>query len=45
MNILEQKKVNLKPIITHKLPLSEWKEAFDLCEKKQCGKVLLSHTP
>ncbi|MGG3449121.1 zinc-dependent alcohol dehydrogenase [Domibacillus aminovorans] len=43
MNILEQKKINLAPIITHKLPLTEWKNAFELCEQKQCGKVLLSH--
>lgn len=44
MQILEQRKVNLQPIITHKLPLTQWKEAFDLCEQKQCGKVLLSHS-
>ncbi|RST61735.1 Zn-dependent alcohol dehydrogenase [Siminovitchia terrae] len=44
MQILEQKKVNLKPIITHKLPLTKWKEAFDMCEEKKCGKILLSHT-
>jgi L-iditol 2-dehydrogenase len=43
IQILEQKKVNLTPIITHKLPLSEWEDAFQLCEHKQCGKVLLSH--
>lgn len=43
MKILEQKKVNLEPIITHKLPLSSWQEAFEMCEEKKCGKVLLSH--
>lgn len=43
VQILEQKKINLKPIITHKLPLTEWKEAFNMCEEKECGKILLSH--
>jgi len=41
MNIFEQNEVNLRDVITHKLPLSRWREAFDLCEKKQGGKVLL----
>jgi L-iditol 2-dehydrogenase len=41
MQILEQGKVSLAPLITHKLPLSRWREAFDLCEKKQAVKVLL----
>mgnify|MGYP001066344751 CR=1 FL=1 len=41
MQILEQKKINLEPIITHKLPLSQWKEAFKMCEEKTCGKILL----
>ncbi|MBO1002644.1 zinc-dependent alcohol dehydrogenase [Pseudogracilibacillus auburnensis] len=41
MQILEQKKVNLSPIITHKLPLSDWEKAFKMCEQKSCGKVLL----
>ena len=43
MRILEQRKVDLTPIITHKLPLSRWKEGFDLCETKGGGKVLLSY--
>lgn len=42
--ILTQGKINLAPIITHKLPLSEWSDAFEMCEQKACGKVLLSHT-
>jgi L-iditol 2-dehydrogenase len=41
MKILEQRKVDLSPLITHKLPLSRWREGFDLCEKKQGGKVLI----
>ncbi|EKN63246.1 alcohol dehydrogenase catalytic domain-containing protein [Schinkia azotoformans] len=43
MQILEQKKINLEPIITHKLPLSQWKEAFNMCEEKSCGKILLTY--
>lgn len=41
MRIWEQRKVDVRPIITHKLPLSRWKDAFDLCERKAGGKVLL----
>ena len=43
MRILEQRKVDLSPIITHKLPLSRWREGFDLCESKRGVKVLLSY--
>ena len=41
VRILAQGKLDLSPIITHSLPLSQWREAFDLCERKQCGKILL----
>jgi len=41
MRIWEQGKVDVKPVITHKVPLSRWKDAFDLCERKAGGKVLL----
>lgn len=40
-NILAQRKLELTPLITHKLPLSRWQEGFQLCESKQCVKVLL----
>ncbi|KRE69655.1 zinc-dependent alcohol dehydrogenase [Paenibacillus sp. Soil750] len=43
MNIWKQNKIRLQPIITHKLPLSQWKEAFEICEQKIGGKVLLSY--
>jgi L-iditol 2-dehydrogenase len=42
MNILEQKKINLKSLITHIMKLEDWEAAFKLCEDKQCGKVLLT---
>ena len=41
MRIWEQRLVNVKPIITHKVPLSRWEEAFRICEEKTGGKVLL----
>ncbi|HWQ52754.1 MAG TPA: alcohol dehydrogenase catalytic domain-containing protein [Bryobacteraceae bacterium] len=43
MNILEQGKVNLSRVISHKLPISRWREAFDLCESKLGVKVLLHY--
>lgn len=41
MSIFEQNRIQLSDVITHKFPLSRWKEAFDLCENKRGGKVLL----
>lgn len=41
MQIWEQNKIKLKPVITHKIPLSLWKQAFDVCEQRIGGKVLL----
>lgn len=43
MRIYEQRKIDLKPLITHKLPLSRWREGFDICEKKQGVKILISY--
>jgi len=43
MRILEQRKLDLQPLITHILPLSRWREAFQLCENKQGVKVLLKY--
>lgn len=34
-------RINLKPIITHKLPLEDWEKAFKLMDAKESGKVLL----
>ncbi|MDM5334250.1 alcohol dehydrogenase catalytic domain-containing protein [Ureibacillus composti] len=41
MKILNQNSLELSELITHKYPLNDWKEAFELCENKNCGKVLL----
>lgn len=39
--ILRQGKLSLAPLISHKLPLSRWREGFELCESKTGVKVLL----
>jgi L-iditol 2-dehydrogenase len=41
MRILEQGKVDLRGVITHVMPLSRWRDAFQLCEMKQGVKILL----
>jgi L-iditol 2-dehydrogenase len=41
MKILAQGKMKVKDLITHRLPLSEWKKGFDLFEQKKAIKVLL----
>jgi L-iditol 2-dehydrogenase len=43
MKILEQRKIDLKPLISHIMPLSRWREGFDLCEQKKGMKVLLHY--
>jgi L-iditol 2-dehydrogenase len=43
MRILRQREISLLPLISHKLPLQEWRHAFDLSEKKQSCKVLLCY--
>jgi L-iditol 2-dehydrogenase len=42
IRILEQGKVQLDDMITHRLPLAEWQTAFDLCEQQQGLKALIS---
>ncbi|WP_066292421.1 zinc-dependent alcohol dehydrogenase [Bacillus sp. FJAT-29937] len=39
--ILSNNTIDLKPIITDVIPLSEWERAFDIIESRECGKVLL----
>ncbi|MDR3121392.1 MAG: zinc-binding dehydrogenase, partial [Clostridiales bacterium] len=34
-------KVRLEPLVTHKFPITEWKEAFTLFENRQGGKIFL----
>jgi L-iditol 2-dehydrogenase len=39
--ILTTNRINLRPIITHVVPLSEWKKAFEMFEAKETGKILM----
>lgn len=41
IRILEQGNLKVKDVITHQLPLSDWRTGFDLSEKKKAVKVLL----
>jgi L-iditol 2-dehydrogenase len=41
MRIVGQRTVDLRAVVSHNLPLSRWREAFELCENKQAVKVLL----
>ncbi|MFD1167891.1 zinc-dependent alcohol dehydrogenase [Oceanobacillus caeni] len=42
LQLLESKKVNVKPLISNKLPLEEWEKGFDIVMNKGGFKVLLS---
>jgi L-iditol 2-dehydrogenase len=42
LKILNQRAVRLDDLITHRLPLAQWREGFDLCESKDAIKVLIS---
>jgi L-iditol 2-dehydrogenase len=44
MKILGQRAVRLDDLITHRLPLAQWREGFDLCESKEAIKVLITPT-
>jgi len=41
MTILAQKRIRLNDLVSTKLPISEWRKAFDLCMQKQSIKVLM----
>jgi threonine 3-dehydrogenase len=40
-NMLENGVLNVDPVITHKLPLEQYKEGFELLEKGRGSKILL----
>lgn len=42
MQILGQNIIDLSDVITHRLPLGEWKKGFDLMEAKQAVKILIN---
>jgi L-iditol 2-dehydrogenase len=41
VRILEQGKIDISPVASHSLPLSQWQEGFDLFTSKKGAKVLL----
>jgi threonine dehydrogenase-like Zn-dependent dehydrogenase len=41
LSMMAGHKIRLKPLITHKLPLDNWKEGFKLVEEGQAAKTLL----
>ncbi len=40
-NFLQNKRLNLDPIITHQFKLEDYQKGFELMEKKECGKIIL----
>ncbi len=42
IRILEQERVRLDDLISHRMPLEKWKEAFDPCTRGEGIKVLIS---
>ena len=42
MQILGQQTLDLSDVITHRFPLAQWRQGFDLMEEKQAVKVLLN---
>lgn len=41
MNIFAQGRLRLNDLVSTKLPISEWRQAFDLCMQKKAVKVLI----
>ena len=39
--LLEKGQVDLKPLITHELPIDKWEESFELIESREAMKVVL----
>lgn len=42
LQLVSQQKVRLRPLVSDSFPLTEWQKAFDMFEKKQGLKLLLS---
>jgi L-iditol 2-dehydrogenase len=45
MRILQQGRVRLDDLISHRMPLERWQDAFDLCTTGEGLKVLISPPP
>lgn len=44
-DLIDQKRIQLAPLVSDILPLSEWSQAFEKCRKKEAMKVLLCPEP
>ena len=44
-NLLASKKIDISPVITHKLPLKDFEKGFSLMKETKCGKVVLFPNP
>ncbi|TFG33926.1 hypothetical protein EU527_05960 [Candidatus Thorarchaeota archaeon] len=42
LRLMESKKIDVAPLITHRIPLSKWEEGFELMEKQKAIKVLFT---
>lgn len=42
---LLQSGLDLRPLVTHKLPLEDFEQAFDLIKSGECGKIVMFPTP
>ncbi|MDF2958788.1 MAG: Zn-dependent alcohol dehydrogenase [Paenibacillus sp.] len=43
LQLLRQRRLPLMKTVTHTIPLSQWKDGFDICEMKRGLKVLLTY--
>ena len=41
INIVSSGKMNLKPLITHRLPLDDWERGFQILQQREGLKILL----
>jgi len=42
IKLISRKTIQVKPIITHIFPITEWEEAFNVIKEKKAGKVLFT---
>lgn len=41
-SLLQNRRIDLDTVITHVLPFERWQEGFDLMERGECGKVVIT---
>ncbi|MCR8642445.1 L-threonine 3-dehydrogenase [Paenibacillus sp. N1-5-1-14] len=41
--LIDQKRIDLKPLITHRLKLDQYEEGFALMSSGECGKIVFEH--